>query len=186
MELAIHDVPGDGNCFYVSVATALAASQPLGAIDTRELASDLRMILADSSEGDERELVEKMLVEVKQVCYQDEDVNCYLADTAVERAHESSSFSCESLASFMRLSTSFASFIDVELMRVYLARRRILVLVFGSKESLENRADWDRMIEAEGRRCADAKRLLVLLNIEGRHYNWVSVDSKSIPSLRHF
>jgi hypothetical protein len=195
MELSIQDVPGDGSCFYTSIATALAFSQPVGAIDAKELARDLRFIIANLAVT-EVELVDQMLDEVEKVCYQDEDINCYLADTAVDLAHnklakeqdrkQDKRHSRKTLASFMKKSTSYASFIDVELMRMYLANRKILLLVFGSKESLEDRGDWDSMIEAESKRCLDAKRLVVLFNIEGRHYNWISVDSKSVPSLRQF
>lgn len=205
----VHPVPGDGHCFFWSVSAALLADReggrttPSDVAQTRRLMLDLRDAVARQAVTRRRRKTSTMIVEAVNTCILPGLDCCYLGNTALDALAQRGWFGRaagplsvddaageervrrvrEAFADIVRTSATWASFVEVELVRAMLKSARIALVVVPSRRSLASVDDWAKALRVLSDARYDA--VLVLLNDGGVHYSYVSCDGRTLPRLAH-
>ena len=175
VKLGVHDVRGDGHCFFRAVACALLTTPER----VEDLTHGLRMTLGLLAKTTYRSRTEYMIKQALDTCILP-GIDCFLSSTVFDFVNRTNP-GVDEYADMLIKTNAFASFVEVELMRMFLKRRDIALIVVPSMASLEDPVDWAKRIKKLQKR--KEKRVMILLNADGVHYMWVSFDGESLPTM---
>ena len=191
MNFKVHEVRGDGHCFFRSVAQALRVGMHYNDRSMEHPTEDesvigLRHELARLAKKKYLNLLRKMMGETLSLCYPSsgDPVDCFLSSTPIDIVmRRGRGIDIDSYAKVLAETNAFASFIEVELMRRFLKRRGIALVVVPSTKSLYSAVDWTARLRKINVRKQRYHKMLVLVNHDGAHYSWASVNSQPLFDL---
>ena len=179
MTFRIHDVRGDGHCFFRSVAQAMLSHSNSPPEKEDELVKGLRSTLAEGARRRHRARVSRMIANALATCVS--GVDCFLDSTPIDLLQRArKNVGHLEYADVLEKTNAYASFIEVELMRLFLRKRGVALVVVPSIDSLRSKRDWAATLSRIERRKKKLPRAMILLNSGGSHYMWVSFDSSAI------
>lgn len=189
LNLSIHDVKGDGHCFFRAVAHSLLNHRSRSLDDAEDLTRGLRRTISTLARTRHREKVQSMIERAIETCIQPR-VDCFLSNTTFDLVkfcgeNEVHRDYTREYSDALSSSNSFASFVEVELMQLLMKRHGIVIYIAPSIESLNSGLDWrKRMRKLSKYRESKNVRLMTLLNSDGVHYLWVSIGGQSLPLIK--
>jgi len=181
--LQVHDVRGDGSCFFRSVAASLllrrrdsatATSSSSSSSDEDELVRALRRMTASLARHYYRQKTLDMISEALRACFCQPRVDCYLDRTPFDRVSKDATLDAnvDAYANAIETTNLFVSFVEVELMKLFLSKRNVGLVVVSSLNESDLRMQLRNVRE---------KRVLILINHGGSHYDRVTLDGMTLP-----
>ena len=139
-------------------------------------------MIATMARSVERTATRDMIAEAISMCYGHPGVDCYLGRTPFDRVQKSTPIdvNIDAFADAIETSNSYASFVEVELMSRFLKKRDVALVIVPSERSLAgNASDLAGLL-----RKVEERRVLILVNHGGSHYDRATYDGRTLPKAK--